>query len=416
MKICKAQKNDEKDLMGLWAYCFEKPEDPFFQWYFRSVYRPEEVLLGKVDGHIACDLHRRPYKISVRGRAFDTDYIVGLATHPAARGRGYGKELLRGAFHLGQREGKAFDILMPSSASFYYPLGFSFYAHHWQRKASPEELRRLSEKPFAAGMVNGPEEWKTLAGIYDVYTRGRSGYTLRDKKFWKRLIDGVRQEGCIAVVSDETGPAGYMMYALSGSHMTVSEMAFTSPKGRRGLYAFMAGHQGSVEDCTWYEPLSDRSFMTWNDGAEHCYIENQSFPFMMGRLLDPICAFDGLPTKAKGETLCFQLIDSFLPDNNGVYVLAADSGRIHAYKTDVFYSLKLSIEEKSGRSVGGPVQDPCFAINAGALAELFFGASSVRDLDKEERLRWIGQPDKEEVLARADALLPREDTWNMEWY
>ncbi|MDY6084451.1 MAG: GNAT family N-acetyltransferase [Dialister sp.] len=416
MKIRKALKSDEKDLMGLWAYCFEKPENPFFQWYFRDVYRPEEVLLGEVDGHIACDLHRRPYRVSVRGRAFETDYIVGVATHPAARGRGYGKELLRGAFHMAQREGKAFDILMPSSASFYYPLGFSFYAYQWKRRATPEELRRLSEKPFSAGMVNGPEDWKPLAAIYEAYTRERSGYALRDKKFWKRLISGVRQEGYIALVSDETGPAGYMMYSLSGSHMLISEMAFTSPRGRRGLYAFMAGHQGSVADCTWYEPLSDHSFMNWNDGAEHTYIENKSFPFMMGRLLDPICAFDGLPAKAEGETLCFQLIDSFLPDNNGVYVLAADSGHIHAYKTDVFYSLKLSIEEKSGLTMGGAVPDPAFALNAGALAELFFGASTAKDLDREDRLRWIGKPDKNEILAKTDALLPRQATWNMEWY
>lgn len=416
MKIRKALKTDEKDVMGLWAYCFEKPDDPFFQWYFRDVYRPEEAVVGEADGHIACDLHRRPYKISVRGRSFDTDYIVGVATHPAARGKGYAKELIRGAFHMALREGKAFDILMPSSASFYFPLGFSFYAHQWQRKAKPEEIRKLAEKPFSSGMINSPEEWQPLALIYEAYTKGRSGYTVRDEKFWKRYIDGVRQEGYIAMVSDETGPAGYIMYALAGSQMIVSEMAYSSTRGRRGLYAFMAGHHGSVEECIWYEPLSDRSFMTWYDGAEHTYIENKSFPFMMGRILDPVSAFDGLPAKTDGKSLCFQLIDSFLPDNNGVYVLASDNGRIHAYKNDVFYTLKLSIEEKSGLAMDASVPDPAFALNAGALAELFFGASSLTDLAKEERIRWIGQPDKEAVLAAADFLLPREDTWNNEWY
>lgn len=88
MKIRKASASDTEDVKALWAYCFEKPTDPFFQWYFKDLYTPETVLLGEENGQAACDLHRRPYTMSVRGRRFDTDYIVGVATHPAARGRG----------------------------------------------------------------------------------------------------------------------------------------------------------------------------------------------------------------------------------------------------------------------------------------------------------------------------------------
>ncbi len=37
-------------------------------------------------------------------------------------------------------------------------------------------------------------------------------------------------------------------------------MAFKNEAGRKALYAFMAGHQGSVDTCVWYEPLDDHSF------------------------------------------------------------------------------------------------------------------------------------------------------------
>ena len=51
-----------------------------------------------------------------------------------------------------------------------------------------------------------------------------------------------------------------------------------SDAGRKGLYAYMAGHRGSVDECVWYEPFDDRAFFYWQNGAEHTYIHNASFP------------------------------------------------------------------------------------------------------------------------------------------
>ena len=85
--------------------------------------------------------------------------------------------------------------------------------------------------------------------------------------------------------------------------------------------------QAIGDECIWYEPLDDRSFRYWEDGAEHTYIRNRSFPYMLARLTDPVTAFDGLPCKAHIHgTVAFQLVDSFLPENNGIYSLPQKSG------------------------------------------------------------------------------------------
>ena len=230
MKIRKASASDTEDVKALWAYCFEKPTDPFFQWYFKDLYTPETVLLGEENGQAACDLHRRPYTMSVRGRRFDTDYIVGVATHPAARGRGYASSLLRSAFHLAAREGKPFVTLMPSAASYYLPMGFGFFVHQWERKSSPEHLAPLGKKPVSCRVLTDGEGWQELARVYDAYTRGRNGFTLRDEKSWKSHIHGQLLDGFIALVYDEKGPAGYMFYSLADRRLIVTEMAFASEK------------------------------------------------------------------------------------------------------------------------------------------------------------------------------------------
>lgn len=47
MKIRKCSRTDEKDIRALWSYCFEREDDPWFRWYFRELYRPEDVLAGE---------------------------------------------------------------------------------------------------------------------------------------------------------------------------------------------------------------------------------------------------------------------------------------------------------------------------------------------------------------------------------
>ncbi len=419
MNIRKATKTDEETVKSLWGYCFEKPSDPFCQWYFQNLCHMEEVLVGEEKGQIACDLHRRPYDIRVRGRVFPVDYIVGVATHPAARGKGAAKELLRGEFHLAAKEGKSLVILMPSAASFYLPLGFGFYVHQWQREAAPEKLALLGKRADACCTLTDDSHWKDLAAIYEAYTKHRNGYALRDENSWKIHIAGALLEGYIAVVYDKKQPAGYMFYTLDDRKLVVSEMAFANEAGRKGLYTFMAGHQGSMDTCAWQEPLDDTSYRYWPDGAEHCYIQNKTFPYMLARVTDPVAAFDGLPCPSNltGE-VAFQLTDSFLPENSGLYILRAEHGQIHALKEDVFYSLKWHIEDISGVKLGNHIPEPLFQIEGTSLAEWLMGSADFSELAALEKIQWLtsASDKQEQATTWLDAMLPKQKNWINEWY
>ena len=405
MNIRTSTAEDEKAVKALWAYCFEKESDPWFRWYFEREYRKEEVLVGEEKGKIACNLHRRPYTLSVRGKKVKTDYIVGVATHPAARGRGYAKELLRRSFREAVKEKKGVVILMPSSADYYYPKGFSFYVHQWKRKTSPIQLAKLGEKTEAAGLLGGTEKWTVLNDIYMKYVSERNGYTLRDEESWKKHMEAQFCDGgFIAVAEDEKGPAGYIFYHIEDRKMTVSEMAFTSEKGRKGLYAYMAGHEGSLDECEWYEPLDDKHFMFWNDGAEHEYIKNSTFPFMMGRITDPVLAFEGLCCETESDdSFSFRLTDPFLPENSGIYTVTVKKGQLHIEKEDTARAERN--KQKLDVTVG-----------AGTLNQLFFGALSVGESEKLGGLKWQGEKEKNEKEEIIHRLLPPMKNWINEWY
>ena len=419
MQFRRATEADRKSIEALWAYCFEKPDEPFFQWYFSRVCQMDDVVVAEENQHIAADLHLRPYTLNLRGNSMPVDYMVGVATHPAARGRGIASKLLKNAFRISRSRGKSAVILMPSDASFYMPLGCSFYVQQWERSAAPEWLARIGEKPEKAMTVSSPDEWHILASVYEKFTGKRNGFTQRDEKTWRTFIEGQLNEGYIAVTGDETGPTGYLCYGIDGRRLIANEMAYVSDRGRRGLYAFMAGHRGSIDRCTWYEPLDDCSFYYWPNGAEHTYIENRTFPFMMARITEPVGVIDGLPCEKQihGE-YSFQLVDPVLSENNGIYMVRAEDGEIHALQDDIFYKLRLHIEDTSGIDLGNHIPEPSFCMNVNTLAELVFGTSDFNELLKRNQITWLTKDEavKEKISRFMMGILPEKDNWIAEWY
>lgn len=419
MQFRRATEADRKSIEALWAYCFEKPDEPFFQWYFSRVCQMDDVVVAEENQNIAADLHLRPYTLNLRGNSMPVDYMVGVATHPAARGRGIASKLLKNAFRISRSRGKSAVILMPSDASFYMPLGCSFYVQQWERSAAPEWLARIGEKPEKAMTVSSPDEWHILASVYENFTEKRNGFTQRDEKTWRTFIEGQLNEGYIAVTGDETGPTGYLCYGIDGRRLIANEMAYVSDRGRRGLYAFMAGHRGSIDRCTWYEPLDDCSFYYWPNGAEHTYIENRTFPFMMARITDPVGVIDGLPCEKQihGE-YSFQLVDPVLSENNGIYMVRAEDGEIHALQDDIFYKLRLHIEDTSGIDLGNHIPEPSFCMNVNTLAELVFGTSDFNELLKRNQITWLTKDEavKEKISRFMMGILPEKDNWIAEWY
>ena len=69
--------------MELWDYCFEKKEDPFFQWYFREYCLTHNLIMGgfsEATNRLVNMLHLNPYRILLRGREEVVPYICLLYT------------------------------------------------------------------------------------------------------------------------------------------------------------------------------------------------------------------------------------------------------------------------------------------------------------------------------------------------
>ncbi len=381
-----AREEDRTQLEDLWAYCFEPRENPFFQWYFKDCCQVNNVLLGWDGERLVCDTHLNPYTIRVRGKEMPSSYIVGLATHPAARSRGVGKQLLTAALEEMRRRGHWLNLLMPSKASFYQPYGWELYCHQWKESVDMTGLKDMGVKGEQYAYIRDSKDWPWLAAVYEQYTAGLSGCTVRSEADWKRLLAGVFAEGghCAAVF-EHGRPTGYILYSLGSPTIVCSEFVYTTRKAKQSLLYYLYNHRSQGERVQWNEGLQDQTYRLYGDGKQG----HETMPFMAGRVVDAEHALAAVAYEADGSCMV-ALEDPLAEWNCGTFRLTAAGGAGIAERTE---------------------DTPQIRMDIGALALLLFGAMTAKELV------YCGRADgEEEAVSWLTRALPKKDTYVNEWY
>lgn len=383
-----AEEEDRHLVESLWAYCFEPREHPFFQWYFSSMYTPENVLMGFKNGEMTCLTHLNPYTLQLRGKKIPTSYIVGLATHPAARRSGVGKMLLTAALKEMKGRGHYVNILMPSKAGFYQPYGYELYCHQWKETMPLEALRPLTDRTVRFAFVNSADQWPYLAEVYEIYTKSLSGYAVRDEASWRRHIEAQLAEGYIAVVFHENTPIAYMFYQIGEETITSGEFVYATMQGKKGLLEYIYNHRSQGRAFQWNEGIHDQSYRFYPDGKQG----HETMPFMTCRIVDVKGALEQIsyPENVQGD-LVFQAIDPLAEWNTGIF--------------------RLTVQHGCGCVENALQEKPDAIIPIGTLALLVFGAMDVNDLVFNEKLSG-----NDKALSTLDAFFPTEKCYINEWY
>lgn len=362
----------------LWAYCFEKSDDPFFQWFFTNYSQPDNVLGGFAGGQLLTCTHIIPYDLCLRGRSVAAGYIVGLATAPEARGTGAAGGLLAAALAEMRRRGQLVSILMPSRAGFYYPFNWELCYHHYKFIIPVAELAGISSR---AGHFRPAAlaDWDSLAYVYDRFVMGRHGYVLRTQANWHNLIAAhLAEKGFIYLLERAGQCEGYLLYKLSDNHLIVTEMAYTDLAAQQALFYFLHQHRSQADSVEWDGPL--------DDGA--CFIlpnpkqEIKLYPFMSARIVDALelLRYIHYPVGVKAH-LRLEVVDTLVDWNNSTFDLAVDKEQ--------------GIVEDAGQQRGD------ISLSIGALTQLVFGRLNASQLARMGKIQ--GSLDKLQML---DTLFP----------
>ncbi len=374
-------------VMALWDYCFEKKEDPFFQWYFQEYCLKHNLILGgfsEADGHLRNMLHLNPYSILLRGQEEYVPYIVGVATDPADRGQNLTRELLQSAFRLLRRKDCAFALLMPVYAGIYQQYDFAFcYCKHLYEL--PLDKLRV---PVPAGklQIRHYDSYSSdlFDNLYAALADGYNGIPVRTGFQWEKLLTVHQLEKVqAAVVYHGSDPRGYMFYLIEDDKtFFIQELVALTPDAKRALLRYAKEHRSAADKLYWEAMEDDLTWLDIPDAEKAGRIK----PFMMARCFDAVKALQRyeVPAGCPDGQVTLLLQDDLLEENNCLVHMASDTGCLYLQKA---------------------VGEADAVIPMDAFTQLYFGAFTFSQLVEAGKIRMRSYTPG--LLLFLDALFPK---------
>jgi len=268
----------------------------------------------------------------VRGKIYRMGGLWGVATHPAARRKGYCRQVLTKLLAAVRDSGRPLACLYPFRESFYERLGYVTFPHPRTAKFKPSTLQALAKQELA-----GEIELVLIADGYDTYrdylkqmqkrVHGLAFFDYGDKarvqkenRQWvaKAMIDG-KLEGLMLYNLKGDGPGGFKF--------TASRFYYHSSRAKYLMLAWIGRHTDQAQEVELRLPVYEQP-ETWladmKIQAETIYIPP------MGRVLD-VAEIGGMQTGAGG--FAARISDPICPWNESVWRFETADGRLQVSPT-----------------------------------------------------------------------------------
>lgn len=379
---------------NLWDYCFEKKDDPFFQYYFQEYCGKNNTVIGgfeeKDDEECLINMvHVNPYSVRIRGKEQLTPYLVGVATAPEARGQHLFKPLLKATLEKLRSQEVSFVTLMPIFAGIYKPYEFAYYHFRHEYKMSLSVLAELGCNTCDVKLERSGLVSEKLAPIYATFTVNCSGVPVRDEFQWKKLLAVNAAENVqLVVASENEKTTGYMFYKITDGTFNVIELIYLTNDAKFALLNFAGQHKSDAENIVWLAPDWDKTYLNFKDQS----ITGSVAPFMMARCIDARRALlDIAPSKKIVGEVNLLLTDNLVEENNHMLKLISDDGQLGVSST------------KDAEDI---------AMGMAAFTQMFIGTFTATEL-AEAGLITVKNEEKLELL---DKLFPKLRTFNNEYF
>lgn len=267
-----------------------------------------------------------PMTQHVRGALFGMGGIWGVATHPAARRKGYCRSVLARLWAAVCERGQGLSCLYPFRESFYERLGCVTFPQPRMVRFAPTALAPLSKRELGGGVR------QVLIGdgfdAYRDYVRGMRqrvhGMALFDHPDKARVQ---RDSVWVALAEVDGEPVGVMLYDLKGDrpteyNMRVSRFYYHTSQGKYLLLQWIARHIDQANRVEMTVPPFELP-ETWL--ADMAVTPEPVFRAPMGRVLD-VGKIGGM--ESGPGRFAARVSDPLCPWNEGVWAFETVDGRL----------------------------------------------------------------------------------------
>lgn len=269
----------------------------------------------------------------VRGTIYDAGGIWGVATHPAARRKGYCKRLMARLLAADREAGRSLSCLYPFRESFYERLGYVTFPLPRTAKFAPSALLPLLKKDLGSQV-----ELVLIGDGYDTYrdylyklqqrvhgmgvfVHGQKAQAQKHNRSWLAL----------AKAGGEL--IGVLLYELKGKDATQFTLRayrfyYDTSQAKYLLLQWLARHTDQATEVEiWLPPFEHPE--TWLSDMQAVTESQKRAP--MGRIVD-LAGLDGMHT-GPGH-FSARVSDPLCPWNEGVWQFETVEGKLQVSRSD----------------------------------------------------------------------------------
>lgn len=269
----------------MWRLCFPEDSSSFVDWYFTNRYSSANALGLFEDGILQANLQMLPYSLRLRGKRLDAPIIVGAATHPRARKRGYMRQLLAASFARMQKRSSV-SVLYPFQYGFYHKMGYAVVS---ERLSCLFPVTALPECADAASRARniGADDMDKLLQIQSRFYQ-RFDYAALRSPLWLswRMREARLDNGHCYIGENDSW---YAFSVPKKDSLSLIECAYVSQSALRNMLSLFA-RQNEVKSISCALPICDAPHDWLDDSRSLCTLE----PFLMARVLDVPVLLTGL--------------------------------------------------------------------------------------------------------------------------
>jgi len=291
--------------------------------YFRTTL----TLVAEEDGQALAGVAAFPMRQNVRGVLHDMAGVASVSTHPAARRRGFVRELLGRLLRQMSEQGCTVSTLYPFRPSFYGRFGFVGLPRARTATFAPEGLSHL----LRADLPGEVERFAMREGFddYNALTLRllgeRHGFSVYDEVRTAEFREDPRWVAVARVDGEVVAAVTYRIDRFGGD-LIADDLLATGPLGRALLLQYFARHVDQVARVI-VTIGADEVPELWGTDFAVLTQGKVAFPSNggpMARLLS-MEALTGTVTTAEGAITVEVVDDDFIA---GRYLLAGEGGRL----------------------------------------------------------------------------------------
>lgn len=319
--IRKLNQAEHRDTRRLWEEIFYEDSKKFLDYYYSVKTAENEIYVVETDGAIRAMLQLNPYEMVMPGGIKKTNYIVGVATEKAYRGRKFMARLLHQALAEMYRKHQPFTFLMPAAEAIYAPHGFRFIYHQKRCKIAGKK------REFPEGILCRRAEEKDcgkIAAFAEQYLREHCCVrTRRTEAYYQMMLfEQTSENGGILLLEREGQLLGCVYYAEEEEYMEIREpLLLPEVQGLLGtmVYTLTGKEERKVLCQAAEEKMLSEDRAVWEMLPEK--------PVIMARIVDLKAFFACFRAK---EAFSREIIvkDEILLENCGKWKIEAEKGGV----------------------------------------------------------------------------------------